>query len=66
MMAAVLVYALEPSPWQPGILLTLSLALLGMALGRLLSWLVAGELGRYPALFLLLELGLAAALAAAI
>ncbi len=66
MMAGLLVLALQPGPWRAGILLSISLALLGMALGRLLSWLAEGQLGRYPALFLLIELSLAAALGVAI
>lgn len=39
-----------------GVVVTLSMALLGMAVGRLLSWLVDRRLDRYPALFMAIEI----------
>jgi len=44
--------------WQPGVVLTVAMALLGMALGRLVAWGVDGRLERFPALFLVGEAAL--------
>lgn len=56
-----LILALRAS-WGAGVLLTVALALLGMAFGRLASRVVDGPLGPYPWLFFGIELLLAAAL----
>ena len=44
--------------WQPGVVLTVGVALLGMAMGRLVSWGIDGRLERFPALFLVGEAAL--------
>jgi Domain of unknown function (DUF4345) len=53
-------------PWldqlRTGVLITLAVALTGMAAGRVVSALVDWNLGRFPAIFTAIELGLAAAL----
>jgi Domain of unknown function (DUF4345) len=53
-------------PWldqlRTGVLITVTVALTGMAVGRVVSALVDWNLGRCPAIFTAIELGLAAAL----
>lgn len=51
-MAVLLIVCRDHPLWRDGVVLTVSLALLGMAVGRLLSWLVDRRLDRYPALFM--------------
>ena len=41
---------------REGVIAAVSIALLGMAAGRVLSWLLDWRLPRFPALFLLIEL----------
>ena len=55
-MAVLLVVCRDQPQWRDGVVVTLSLALLGMAVGRLLSWLVDRRLDRYPALFMVIEI----------
>ena len=54
-MAAVLLLALRWPALRAGILLTVSLALAGMALGRVIGTLAEGLPGRWPIFFGLLE-----------
>jgi hypothetical protein len=61
-MAAILFATLREPPWVAGALLTVSLALFGMAGGRLVSRLIDGGAGRMPWLFFAIELVLASAL----
>ncbi len=53
--SVLLVVCRDQPQWRDGVVVTLSLALLGMAAGRLLSWLVDRRLDRYPALFMGIE-----------
>ncbi len=55
-MAVLLVVCRDQPQWRDGVVVTLSMALLGMAVGRLLSWLVDRRLDRYPALFMAIEI----------
>ena len=55
-MAVLLVVCWDQPQWRDGVVVTLSMALLGMAVGRLLSWLVDRRLDRYPALFMAIEI----------
>lgn len=59
---SLLLVALEQPALRPGVLLTVALALVGMAAGRLISALIDGLPGFYPCLFFAVELALAAAL----
>ncbi len=61
-MAGALALALRFEGLRVGTLVCAALALVGMALGRLVSWAVDGELGATPLLYFFVELGLAAAL----
>ncbi|CUR44592.1 DUF4345 family protein [Alloalcanivorax xenomutans] len=62
---AILLLVAWVSPlWRDGITVTVAVALLGMAAGRLVSWAVDRVLPKWPARFLLLELVMAAMLAA--
>ncbi len=54
-MGALLLFSGHWSHWQPGVVLTVGVALLGMAVGRLVAWGVDGRLERFPALFLVGE-----------
>jgi len=55
-MAAVLLLALGAPGLRDGILLTVALALAGMALGRVIGALVDRRLGRWPLVFGIIEL----------
>ena len=55
-MAVLLVVCRDQPHWRDGAVVTLSMALLGMAVGRLLSWLVDRRLDRYHALFMVIEI----------
>lgn len=57
-MGALLLLSGRCSHWQPGVVLTVAMALLGMALGRLVAWGVDERLERFPALFLVGEAAL--------
>jgi hypothetical protein len=57
-LGALLLLSGRCSHWQPGVVLTVAMALLGMALGRLVAWGVDGRLERFPALFLVGEAAL--------
>jgi len=54
-MAALLVAATRVESIKSGVLLSVAVALLGMALGRLVSLLIDRSVGKYPYLFLGLE-----------
>lgn len=62
--AALVIWSLSGAEHASGILLSLAVASLGMALGRLVSAAIDGSIGRLPALFIAVELVLAAMLAA--
>ncbi len=51
---------LEVSPntpqWQTGIILTISVALLGMATGRIISFIIDKQLNKFPLIFFTIEL----------
>ena len=54
-MGALLLFSGSWPHWQPGVVLTSAIALLGMAAGRLVAWGVDRRLERFPALFLVGE-----------
>lgn len=54
--AALLCAAQYHAPLRAGALLTVAVALLGMAAGRLLSALIDGAPGRWPRIFMVVEL----------
>ncbi len=58
----VLVAALRAPGWGPGAFLAISVALFGMAAGRIVSLAADGDAGRYPWLYFGVELMLGAAL----
>jgi hypothetical protein len=60
--AGLLAFTLTDTALAAGILVTIGVSLIGMALGRIVSRLIDGTTGFYPALFFGVELGLAAAL----
>lgn len=60
--AALLAFTLTAPALATGILATIAVSLTGMAAGRIVSRLIDGAIGFYPALFFFVELGLAAAL----
>jgi hypothetical protein len=60
--AALLAWTLMDPTLAAGILTTVAVSLVGMASGRVVSRLVDGAPGFYPALFFFVELGLAGAL----
>jgi hypothetical protein len=60
--AWLLLASLEHASVKTGVLLAVAIALLGMAAGRVISALLDRAIGRYPLLFLLVELALAAML----
>jgi hypothetical protein len=60
--AALLAWTLMDPTLATGILTTVAVSLIGMALGRIVSRLIDGVIGFYPALFVGVELSLAAAL----
>ena len=60
--AGLLVLTLTDTGLATGILATVAGSLIGMAAGRIASRLIDGATGFYPALFLIVELGLAGAL----
>jgi hypothetical protein len=62
--AALVIWSLTGAEQAEGILLALAVASFGMALGRLVSAAIDGSIGRQPALFIGIELALAAMLAA--
>ncbi len=64
--AALLLVAWVSPLWRDGITVTVAVALLGMAVGRLVSWALERVLPKWPARFLLLELVMAAMLAAVV
>lgn len=63
--AGLLLAALIAEPIRLGVLVTVAVALLGMATGRVISFGVDRSAGRYPVVFLFVELGLAGSLFAA-
>jgi hypothetical protein len=60
--AALLAWTLMDPTLAPGVLITVAISLIGMASGRVVSRLIDGAPGFYPALFFFVELGLAGAL----
>jgi len=60
--AGLLAFTFTGTALATGILATLAVSLIGMASGRIVSRLIDGAIGLYPALFIAVELGLAAAL----
>jgi hypothetical protein len=62
--AALVAWSLSGAAHGKGILMALAAASLGMALGRLVSAVIDGGIGRLPLLFIGVELALAAMLAA--
>jgi hypothetical protein len=60
--AALLVWTLMDATLASGILTTVAISLIGMASGRIVSRLIDGTPGFYPALFFFVELGIAGAL----
>lgn len=64
--AGLLLFSLARPGISDGILLALAVASAGMALGRIISAVIDGTLGRYPAIFILLEILVAALIANAI
>ena len=64
--AGLLAFCLTETPLAGGILVALALASAGMAAGRLVSALVDRQLGRYPAIFTVLELIVAGMIAGGI
>ena len=64
--AGLLLFSLARPDMSDGILLALAVSSAGMALGRIVSALVDRTLGRYPAIFILLEIVVAALIANAI
>lgn len=62
--AVLVLWSLTGAEQASGILLTLAVASLGMALGRLVSAAIDRSIGRLPALFIVVELALTAMLAA--
>ncbi len=63
--AAVLAFAVSGAPEAPGILIALGVALIGMAVGRLISVGIDGFPGFQPWLYLAVELVLGGVLIAA-
>ncbi len=57
--AGLLLFALTRPDISDGILLTLAVSSAGMAIGRIVSALTDRQLGRYPAIFLVLEMAAA-------
>lgn len=57
--AGLLVLALRDDALRNGIVVTVAVALAGMAAGRLASAVIDRAFGRWPAVFLLVEIGLA-------
>lgn len=55
-MAGLLVVASQHPPLKAGIVVTIGIALLGMAAGRLVSASITRTVGFYPGLFLLIEI----------
>lgn len=64
--AGLLAFCLTGTPLAGGILLALALASAGMAAGRLFSAVIDRRLGRYPAIFTVLELIVAGLIAGSI
>ncbi len=64
--AGLLAFCLTGTPLAGGILFALALASAGMAAGRLVSALIDRRLGRYPAIFAVLELIVAGLIAGGI
>ena len=64
-MGTLLMYSLTSTVLRPGILVCVAVAMLGMALGRLVSFWADGGPGFYPLLFLGIELAVCAMLFAA-
>ncbi len=62
LMAAVLLIAFLEADRRPGICLAVAAALGGMALGRLVSWVIDRGIDRGPACYLVLEMAVASAL----
>lgn len=54
-MSVLLVGSLAMPAFRPGILLCVAVAMLGMAIGRLISFVIDGRSGFYPLLFLGVE-----------
>ena len=61
--AVLVMWSLTGAEQASGILLALAVATIGMALGRLVSAAIDRSIGRLPALFIVVELALAAMLA---
>ena len=57
--AGLLLFALTRPDVSDGILLALAVSSAGMAFGRIVSALIDRQLGRYPAIFLVLEIAVA-------
>ena len=64
--AGLLLFSLARPGVSDGILFALAIASAGMAMGRIVSVLIDRTLGRYPALFIVLEIVVAALIANAI
>jgi len=64
--AGLLLFSLARPSDSDGILFALAVASAGMAMGRIVSVLIDRTLGRYPALFIVLEIVVAALIANAI
>jgi tellurite resistance protein TehA-like permease len=60
--AAALIAAMRIDSIREGVLLTVALALLGMASGRIVSFAVDRVAGAYPLLFMVVEMGLGGSL----
>ncbi len=58
--AGLLIAAVSVDSIRLGVLLTVSAALMGMAAGRIVSFVADHSIGRYPLLFMGVEVGLAA------
>jgi hypothetical protein len=61
--SALLVFSLSETPYSSGILLALAASTLGMAIGRMVSAFMDRSLGLFPAIFIVVEVVVAFAIA---